>query len=172
MMGLVGTLTLQLHDLYGLPSVAAASFAAPFALLGTLTRPFGGWAADRFGGPRVLGPLLAGAALAAGGASATYPGTAALGGLGLFLACAGLANGVLFQILPRRFPQDVGLVSGIVGAAGGLGGFALAASLGLLRETAGSYGPGFAFVGGLSFAALVIAWLRKGWPETAPGKGA
>lgn len=34
----------------------------------------------------------------------------------------GLGNGAVFKIVPQRFPQATGAVTGIVGAAGGLGG--------------------------------------------------
>ena len=41
----------------------------------------------------------------------------------LFVAigCLGMGNGAVFQLVPQRFADRMGLVTGIVGAAGGLG---------------------------------------------------
>lgn len=35
----------------------------------------------------------------------------------------GFGNGVVFQLVAERFPKDIGLASGVVGAAGGFGDF-------------------------------------------------
>ena len=37
----------------------------------------------------------------------------------------GFGNGVVFQLVAEWFPKDIGLASGVVGAAGGFGGFFL-----------------------------------------------
>ncbi len=60
-----------------------------------------------------------------------------------------MGNGAIFQIAPQRFPADIELITGIVGAAGGLGGFFLPFALGTLKDISGSYGTGM-----LSFAIL------------------
>ena len=54
-----------------------------------------------------------------------------------------MGNGSVFQLLPQRFPTSVGMLTGIVGAAGGLGGFFLPSILGLLKDRTGSFGIGF-----------------------------
>jgi NNP family nitrate/nitrite transporter-like MFS transporter len=73
----------------------------------------------------------------------------------------------VFQIVPHRFPKDIGVVTGIVGAAGGLGGFCLPSLLGTVRELTGSFAGGFvlfalaAGISGLLLARVSVAW-REG----------
>ena len=54
----------------------------------------------------------------------------------------GMGNGAVFQLVPQRFPERMGLVTGIVGAAGGLGGFFLPSMLGAAKDATGSYATG------------------------------
>ena len=53
-----------------------------------------------------------------------------------------MGNGAVFQLVPQRFPERIGLVTGIVGAAGGLGGFFLPSVLGAVSDYYGTYTPG------------------------------
>lgn len=71
------------------------------------------------------------------------------------VACMGFGNGVVFQIVSDHYSKQMGMASGLVGAAGGLGGFLLPAWLGALRDATGTYRSGF-----LAFAALAgAAWV-------------
>ena len=84
----------------------------------------------------------------------------------MFMAMAilGMGNGAVFQLVPLRFPTEIGVTTGVVGAAGGLGGFLLPRS-GVLKQATGSFGVGFllfAIVGGLGGAAA-LAFASKGW---------
>jgi MFS transporter, NNP family, nitrate/nitrite transporter len=63
----------------------------------------------------------------------------------------GMGNGAVFQIAPQRFPADIELTTGIVGAAGGLGGFFLPSAIGALKDMTGSFGVGL-----LCFGFLVL----------------
>jgi NNP family nitrate/nitrite transporter-like MFS transporter len=69
----------------------------------------------------------------------------------LAMACLGLGNGVIFQVVPQRFRREIGAISGLVGAAGGLGGFLLPSALGVFRDLTGTYTTGFA-----AFAAVCV----------------
>src|SRR6476660_4443544 len=60
-------------------------------------------------------------------------------------------NGAVFQMAPQRFPAEIELITGIVGAAGGLGGFFLPSLLGLLKDLSGSYATGL-----LLFATIAL----------------
>jgi NNP family nitrate/nitrite transporter-like MFS transporter len=133
--------------------------------LGSLLRPLGGWLADRFGGTGVLAAVfgLAGIALV------VIAGTPSLGvlvvafpvAMGLF----GIGNGATFQIVGLRFSDRIGVVTGIVGAAGGLGGFLLPTILGELHNAAG-YGNGLALVATATLCALpVIVFVRGRWRQ-------
>ena len=55
----------------------------------------------------------------------------------------GMGNGAVFQIVPQRFSQEIGVVTGIVGAAGGIGGFLLPNLLGSMKQATGSFAGGF-----------------------------
>ena len=83
------------------------------------------------------------------------------------LALLGAGNGAVFQLVPLRFQRDVGVITGLVGAAGGLGGFFLPSLLGVLRDLTGTYAAG------LAAFALVCVWgmtlvvaVSNGWRVT------
>lgn len=170
--GLASFLPILLHGQYGLSKVDAATVTAAGAGVGSLLRPLGGHLADRLGGTTVLtavlGTVSAGALFLAGlpaAAAAALAFVAVMGALGV-------GNGAVFQLVGLRFAQRIGLVTGVVGAAGGVGGFLLPTLLGGLRDLAGSYGVGLAVFGGVVLAALAGtlamrgAW-RRDWPATA-----
>ncbi len=149
--GMVSFLPIFLRDVYGVSAAWAATGTAVCAGAGSLLRPLGGLIADRVGGERVLPVVLAIAATCviavAGGPSAVS--TVAL--LTLAIGALGAGNGAVFQIVPRRFPVHIGAVTGLVGAAGGLGGFLLPFGLGVTKSWTGSYALGLA---GLAVACL------------------
>jgi NNP family nitrate/nitrite transporter-like MFS transporter len=107
--------------------------------------------------------LLAGLALIG---LSTLPSLAG-GTFFMFMAMAmlGMGNGAVFQLVPLRFPKEIGVTTGLIGAAGGLGGFFLPTILGAIKQTTGSFGPGFltfAIVGGLGGAA-VLTYASRSW---------
>jgi NNP family nitrate/nitrite transporter-like MFS transporter len=163
--GLASFLNVFFLSQYGLSRVEAGNFATLCVIAGSALRPLGGHLADRLGGVRVLTTLY----LAAGAAMlglATVPPLAA-GTLLLFAAMAtlGMGNGAVFQLVPQRFSREIGVVTGIVGAAGGLGGFVLPTVLGTLKQATGSFGAGFlafALLGGLG-GALALIYASRGW---------
>ncbi len=148
-----------LKETFHLVPTTAGGGAAAFVLLATSARPLGGFLADRVGGGRVLAWAYAGAAVLAPALAAPdlalFTGAAA--GLGI---CLGLGSGAVFKLVPTYFPDSVGTVSGLVGAAGGLGGFFPPMLLGLLHDTMGTYAPGFA-AGGLVAAACLLLVRRE-----------
>jgi NNP family nitrate/nitrite transporter-like MFS transporter len=152
--GLASFLPILFRDQYGLSVVTAGTAAATCVIAGSFLRPLGGFLADRSGGSQVLLLLfLIVAALLMGVASAP-PLLVMMALLFLTTGTLGMGNGAVFQLVPNRFPDRVGVVTGIVGAAGGLGGFVLPALLGLMRQATGSYAMGFA---ALAIAAVVSA---------------
>lgn len=165
--GLSSFLPLYLRDQQGLVPATAGLLTAVAAFVGSFSRPFGGWLADRVGGRRLLIVALAGLALTYA-ALATGPALAPLTMLLVVaMACCGLGNGAVFQLVPLRFPRELGLVTGIVGALGGLGGFCLPMLLGLVRQHVGGFGAGFvmlAVVAALMAGVLQgLTMLRAGW---------
>jgi len=165
--GLGSYLAIFLREQYDLSRVAAGDLTALCVVAASLARPVGGYLSDRLGGIRLLLILL-------GVIAALMLAVAGLPSLPLLLplliavmAVFGMGNGAVFQLVPLRFPKDIGTVTGLVGAAGGVGGFLLPFLLGALYDQTGSYSTGFlVFVGGalLTLAALVLA--QRGWRST------
>ena len=58
--------------------------------------------------------------------------------------------------MPQWFPKDVGPVTGVVGAAGGLGGFFPPLVMALVKSQTGSYALGFVLMGVVAVIALVV----------------
>jgi NNP family nitrate/nitrite transporter-like MFS transporter len=144
--------------------VTGGSFAALCAVAGSLLRPVGGVLSDRFGGTRVLGVVLtvsAGAAAALATVPPLAPTVALLVGL---LGLLGMGNGAVFQLVGRRLPERVGAMTGLVGAAGGVGGFVLALGLGALASATGTFATGFAlFANVAGLMALAVAGRDRAW---------
>lgn len=160
--GLCSLLPLVLHDVYRFEAITAGVLAALCGLGGSLLRPVGGYVADRLGGLRTLHyvlPMAAGAVVAIISPSRSLAVTMMI----LTTGALGFGNGVVFQLVAEWFPKDIGLASGVVGAAGGLGGFVLPVAAGLLKETAGSYEYGLWLFAGFAMCAwgTVIAALHK-----------
>ena len=82
----------------------------------------------------------------------------------LVMACLGLGNGSVFQLVPQRYGKQVGAATGILGAAGGLGGFLLPTLLGSFKQAAGSYAVGLMAFAGLAVVALVSLLIaQRNW---------
>ena len=157
-----------LRDWFGFSLVDAGLRAAGFTLLATAARPIGGWLSDRFGAYLILVVAFAGIAADAAVLAALAPAprivpvTLACLSMATFL---GLGNGAVFKLVPHEFPHDAGAAAGIVGAAGGLGGFFPPLFMGVVKDTLGTYTLGF--VGLLVFCTgclLLTVWLLR----TAP----
>jgi NNP family nitrate/nitrite transporter-like MFS transporter len=92
--------------------------------------------------------------------------------LGVAMGLLGMGNGAVFQLVPQRFPERIGLVTGIVGAAGGLGGFFLPTVLGAVKDVTGHYTAGLVGVAVVFLAGTVVllelgaVWLGR-WSATA-----
>lgn len=163
--GMSSYVSLLLTTQYAISRVDAGLIMAALSFTGAMVRPVGGLLADRISGARALIALLLGIAGANFAFAMLMP---ALGGgtaLLLFLyLCFGLGNGATFQLVPHRFGGKTGLMTGIIGAAGGIGGFYLPVVMGLARERAGSYQLGFATFGALAtLAFLLVLGLHRKW---------
>ncbi|MFO0699427.1 MAG: MFS transporter [Nitrospira sp.] len=151
--GLCSVISLLLHDVYGVEAIQAGMVAALCGLIGSVIRPIGGYVADRHGGLRVLYyvlPAIAGAVVAVVSPSHAMGVTMMI----VATAAMGFGNGVVFQLVAEWFPRDIGLASGVVGAAGAIGGFVLPILIGTMKGVSGSYEPGLWLFAGL----VVCAW--------------
>ncbi len=122
----------------------------------------GGALADRIGGINTLMMVFVVAAIALAGVSMAPTLTSALALFVIAMLALGTGNGAVFQLVPQRFASEIGIMTGLVGMAGGVGGFYLASSLGLAKQFSGSFSSGFLIFAGLAVLALAGMALVKG----------
>ena len=171
--GLASYLSIFFHDQYHLSKVHSGDFTTLVVLVGSFLRPVGGVLADRFGGYRLLVGLLAGAGACLAGVATLPPAWLALAFLAIGMGLLGMGNGSVFQLVPQRFANSVGIMTGIVGAAGGLGGFLLPSLLGVVKDRTGSFGIGFGVLTLLMLCGVAtLLALHKYWRETWPREAA
>lgn len=153
--GLASALPGYFHDQYGLSPVTAGYYTAACVFGGSLMRPLGGALADRFGGIRTLLGMYAVASICI--AAVGFHLSSSVAALALFVSAMlglGAGNGAVFQLVPQRFRKEIGVMTGLIGMAGGIGGFLLAAGLGAIKQNTGDYQIGLWL-----FASLgLIAW--------------
>ena len=188
--GLSSALPLYFKTWYSASGVAAGLMVALVVFGGSAFRPLGGWLADRFGGLKTLhvlfllvatayltmaflppGPVPPSVAEAkvSGWAFADLPSVAWLAVVVFFIGALGLGmgNGAVFQLVPLRFRQEIGLITGLVGAAGGVGGFFLAKMLGWSKGMTGEFTAGFIAVASLALVGLLgLLLVKTRWRTT------
>ncbi len=183
--GLASTLPLYFSSWFHLNGVSAGLLSAVVVLIGSVARPLGGWLADHIGGVRSLMMLFVVIAIgylivsgfssgpvSADGSPWTFAEvpTAAKYAMTIFSVIAfalGMANGAVFQLVPQRFRHEIGAITGLVGAGGGLGGYALAQTLGLSKSMTGSFALGFVLFAFLAALGLIgLSRVRSRWRTT------
>ncbi len=188
--GLGGALPLYFTSWYHVSGVSAGLMVAIVVFAGSMFRPVGGYLADRFGGIKTLellllivslsyfavsqmpegpAPEVAGDAKVAGWGFLELP-LIAWGAVALFFSgtlALGMGNGAIFQLVPLRFRREIGVVTGLVGCAGGIGGFFLAKTLGLSWEIEHGFQGGFLLFGILPLVGLAgLVGVKKRWRTT------
>ncbi|KTB99887.1 MULTISPECIES: nitrate/nitrite transporter [Pseudomonas syringae group] len=166
--GLASALPGYFNDQYGLSPITAGYYTAACVFGGSLMRPLGGALADRFGGIRTLTVMYTVAAIGIAAVGFNLPSSWAA--LALFVAAMlglGAGNGAVFQLVPQRFRKEIGVMTGLIGMAGGIGGFLLAAGLGAIKQNTGDYQLGLWLFAGLA----VLAWfgllnVKRRWRTT------
>jgi NNP family nitrate/nitrite transporter-like MFS transporter len=164
-----------LQDWFDYSKDGASARAAGFIVAATLARPVGGMVADRVGASPVLVLAFAGIAADAAvlAALAPAPRLVPVSVASLTLGvCLGAASGAVFKLVPAEFPDHPGAAAGVVGAAGGLGGFFPPIFVGLVKDAEGTYTYGF--VGLLVFVGVCLvlaAWLLRIAPPAALDRG-
>ena len=165
--GLASFLVIFFHDQYALPKVQAGTLTALCVFAGSFLRPVGGYLADRFGGIRMLSFLFAAASVLLFLIGFLPPIAFVTPLLFLIMATLGMGNGSVFQLVPQRFRKEIGVATGVIGAAGGFGGFLLPSLLGFLKDRVGTYGAGFWCLGLAGVACLILlSTLRARWIES------
>jgi NNP family nitrate/nitrite transporter-like MFS transporter len=139
--GFAAFLTTFFNEQYHVSRVAAGDFTTLVVIAGSLLRPVGGWLSDRFGGYRLLLVLLGTASLLVALVAQQPALPVVVAVLFAAMGALGMANGAVFQLVPQRFGERMGLVTGLVGA--------------------GSYRPGLLLCA-IVFAAGTAALLEAG----------
>ncbi|MDX3189722.1 MFS transporter [Streptomyces sp. MN03-5084-2B] len=143
---------------FGLDRGDAALRTAGFVVLAVAMRPVGGWLSDRMDPVKLLVGVFGVVAVLALGA-AFEPPLAPVGTL-LFLGLAGTlgtGTGAVFALVARLVaPTEVGAVTGVVGAAGGLGGFFPPLVMGAVYSATGAYLLGFVLLAATAVGAGVL----------------
>jgi len=164
---------------YGLDLRVAALLAACFSLPGGVLRAIGGWLSDRHGAHRVTWwvmwvswiclfllsyPQTDFTVQTVNGARSfhfglnVYAFTALMFALGIAFA---FGKASVFKYVSDDFPDNIGTVSGIVGLAGGLGGFVLPVLFGALMDLTGVRSSAFMLMYGVVWVSLI--WMY--WTE-------
>ncbi len=161
-----------LKDVYDFDLTDAGTRTAGFAIAAVIARPVGGVLSDRVGPRAVAATSFAGAAVLAV-VVALQPEPEVPAGLSFVLLAAflGLGTGGVFAWVAEMAPRErVGSVSGIVGAAGGLGGFFPPLVMGATYdEEDHSYTIGLMLLCATAIVALVYTIL--GVRKRAPSAG-
>lgn len=168
--GLASFLGIFFHDQYLLSPVVSGVLTALCVFAGSFVRPVGGYLSDRIGGIRLLKLLYLIAALLFGAVAFLPPVVIAAILFFSGMLTLGMGNGAIFQQVPQRFQEEIGLVSGIVGAAGGVGGFFLPTLLGKIKGFTQSYAGGFLLFGCLALFCFITLLLNRR-PAEAPLSG-
>jgi NNP family nitrate/nitrite transporter-like MFS transporter len=162
--GLASFLPVFFYDEYGVGKVMAGNLTALCVFGGSFLRPVGGLLADRHGGIRVLMALYGIVIAAMLLMSRLPPLPWAIAELFLVVSLLGVGNGAVFQLVPQRFQKEIGAVTGLVGAVGGVGGFLLSFGFGLSKELLGTYGIAFAsFALAAASCVGLLAYLQADW---------
>lgn len=148
--------------------VIAGYFGALTIFAGAVLRPVGGSIADKMGGIKALyiffGIVFI---LILISAFVHLPFWLAIVSLFFIMANLGMANGAVFQLVPQRFAKDIGVMTGIVGAAGGIGGTVLIQTLGWSKGAFDGYSAGFMIFAGLVLMAIIaISLVKTRWRTT------
>ncbi|WP_202868483.1 MFS transporter [Kribbella sindirgiensis] len=143
---------------YGLTPADAANRMAGFVVVAVIMRPIGGWLSDKFGPIPVLAAGYA-VVVAGAGVAATHPllehiGTIAFLGMA---AALGSGSGATFALIAKvTDPARVGGVTGLVGAAGGLGGFVPPLVMGYVYGRTDSYAIGLWLLSATAALTLLL----------------
>jgi len=166
--GLASSLTIYFNGQYGLSPVTAGYFTAACVFAGSLVRPLGGRIADRIGGIKTLSIVYLLAAIFLFIVSiGLQSAIAAVAVFVLAMLALGMGNGAVFQLVPQRFRKEIGVMTGLVGMAGGIGGFYLASSLGYAKQMTGSYQAGLTIFACLAVVALAgLTAVKTRWRTT------
>ena len=151
-----------LNDIYDFDLTAAGTRTAGFAIAAVVARPVGGTLSDRIGPRTVMTISLTGTAVMAVVLALQPPLEVPAGASFVAMAAfLGLGTGAVFAWVAQLAPPErVGSVTGLVGAAGGLGGYFPPLVMGATQDTLfDGYGLGLLLLCIVALAALAFTHL-------------
>ena len=174
---------------YGFNLQTAALLAACFSLPGGVLRAFGGWMSDKWGAHSVTWWVMWVSWVCL--FLLSYPQTemvvqtvngpqtfsiglnATLFTVLIFIVGIAFAFGKasVFKYISDEFPSNIGAVSGIVGLAGGLGGFVLPIMFGALVDLTGVRSSCFMLMYGVVWVSLIWMYLSEVRKTPMMGQG-
>lgn len=170
---------------YGFDLQTAAFLAAAFSIPGGLLRALGGWFSDRFGAHTMTWWVLWISLVClfflsypqsditiqtVNGPSTFHFGlnptvfTILLFSLGVVFA---IGKASVFKYVSDDYPDNIGVVSGIVGLAGGLGGFLMPIMFGMLVDLTGIRSSAFMLMFGVVWVSLMWMYFTEVRPVHA-----
>lgn len=184
--GLSASLPLYFTSQFHLDGISAGLLSSCCVAFGSTFRPVGGYIADRIGGVKsllifflivyicfLIVAFLPEQSTHMNGvrvASVTDKINMRYIAVILFsigMLCLGMGNGAVFQLLPQRFSRELGVTTGLVGAAGSLGGFFLTKTLAVSKGYTSSYTNGFlVFCFFVVIAMIGIFLVSRRWRNT------
>lgn len=165
--GLTNFLSIFFVDQYRLSSVQAGDFVTILIIAGSFARPVAGYIADKIGGTKLLSFLFIILATCMFGVSTLPPLAMVVALLFVGMLCLGMGNGAVFQVIPQRFQKEIGVITGVVGAAGGVGGFFVPNLLGTLNQITGTYSIGYAIIAIVGISAFILLlFAQRSWKKT------
>jgi len=160
------------------PEVDVTAFAFLGALVGSLSRPFGGRLSDRVGGARVTaaGFLVMGlGVLGVVWALSLHSFALFLAFFMLLFLATGIGNGSTYRMIPAIFrssKKEAAAAIGIISAIGAYGGFLVPRTYGWSTAAYGSIVPALYVYVGLYAVMLAVTWvfyLRRSAPMARAG---
>mgnify|MGYP001544195507 FL=1 len=164
---------------FGFDIRAAALLAACFSLPGGVLRAAGGWLSDKYGAHSVTWwvlwvswiclfllsyPQTSFTILTANGEKTFHVGlnvwafTALMFVLGIAWA---FGKASVFKYIADDYPTNIGVISGVVGLAGGLGGFVLPILFGVLMDLTGIRSSAFMLLYGVVWVSLIWMYFTE-----------
>jgi MFS transporter, NNP family, nitrate/nitrite transporter len=150
-------------NVYELNLVTVGILTSAFVLPAGLIRAVGGWLSDRWGARKVMYWVLGSCAL--GCSALILPRSLGMSPW-LFIPIVfvigiamGIGSAAVYKHIPDYFPNEVGVVGGMVGVLGGLGGYFCPKVFGLLLDLAGAWTTCWIFLAVISMVSL--AWMHS-----------
>ncbi|MER5323443.1 MFS transporter [Streptosporangium roseum] len=160
-----------LQNVYGFSQTGAGLRDAGFSIAAVAARPLGGVLSDRVGPARVLLVSFAGTTVMALVLAFNPPPEIPAGTCFVLMALfLGLGTGGVFALVARLVePSRVGTVTGLVGAAGGLGGYFPPLVMGVVYSATGTYVIGYVLLAATALAALL--YTRRAFTSASTAGG-